>query len=380
MARRLDRALESNDKYLHRLYTDPKSPAAFSSVDRLYRYAKEKGDRTISRKQVKRWLEKQPIYTSNRKVVRKFARRPIVTPYLQYMYEADNSYMDYYGKYNRGYKYFLLMIDAFSKYAYTRALKKLDGKHVTAAVKSIFNASKKIPEHLRTDKGRDFRNATLDKYLRKKGVNHILTHNETQASIAERAISSIKSRLLKYMIQHKTKKWIDVLQDVTSGYNAAYHRSIRMRPKDVKKADERAVWKSLYYPKARKRGSSQTKHRSNPYRFKAGDIVSIASSRQGFARGYDKKWTDEYFTVADRKLRQGVPVYTIEDQKKKAILGTFYNDELQKVNPQPDQTYQIERILKRRTRNRKKEALVRWVGWNKDFDSWIPVKDIQAYK
>ena len=371
----------SDDDYLSRVYFNPKHAAAYTGVDSLYRYVKEQGERSISRSKIKQWLEKQPIYTSNRRAVRKFQRRPVLAPYLDYMYDTDNAYMDYYGKYNKGYKYFLLMIDVLSKVVWTRPLKKLDGKHVTEAVKSIFEESKRLPEHVRTDKGRDYRNKIFDDYLQSKGINHILTHNETQSSLAERGISNIKARLLKYMVQHKTKKWIDALQDVTNGYNASYHRSIGMRPKDVTKADESILWRKLYYPKEKKKKTApKSHHRPKPYRFNVGDTVSIATLRPNFIRGYDKKWSDEFFTVADRFLRQGTPVYTIKDQNQKPIEGTFYQLELQKVNPQTDQLYQIEKIQRYRTRKGKREALIRWVGWNKDFDSWIPVADIVDYK
>jgi hypothetical protein len=38
--------------------------------------------------------------------------------------------------------------------------------------------------------------------------------------------------------------------------------------------------------------------------------------------------------------------------------------------------YQIKKILKSRTRKGKRQLLVRWLGYNSDFDSWVSVEDI----
>lgn len=39
---------------------------------------------------------------------------------------------------------------------------------------------------------------------------------------------------------------MDIIQDITDGYNASYHRSIKMRPIDVKKHNESVVFHNLY--------------------------------------------------------------------------------------------------------------------------------------
>ena len=38
--------------------------------------------------------------------------------------------------------------------------------------------------------------------------------------------------------------------------------------------------------------------------------------------------------------------------------------------------FKIEKVLKYKGRGNNKEALVRWLGWPKHFDSWIPVSEI----
>ena len=41
-----------------------------------------------------------------------------------------------------------------------------------------------------------------------------------------------------------------------------------------------------------------------------------------------------------------------------------------------DDMFKIEKVIKYKGRGNKKEALVRWLGWPKQFDSWIPVSNL----
>ena len=57
----------------------------------------------------------------------------------------------------------------------------------------------------------------------------------------------------------------------------------------------------------------------------------------------------------------------------------FTNPELQPVTIDPTTEYQVEKILKRRVRNKRKEVLVRWLHWPKKYNSWIPEADVKDY-
>ena len=48
--------------------------------------------------------------------------------------------------------------------------------------------------------------------------------------------------------------------------------------------------------------------------------------------------------------------------------------ELQKV-VRPD-IFRVEKVLKKRIRNKKEEYLVRWSGYSSDFDSWLQPTDV----
>ena len=96
-------------------------------------------------------------------------------------------------------------------------------------------------------------------------------------------------------------------------------------------------------------------------------------------REYSQKWTGELFKIDTRFRREGVPVYTILDWDGERVDGTFYEPELQPVTIDPTTEYQVEKILKRRVRNKRKEVLVRWLHWPKKYESWIPEADVKDY-
>ena len=96
-------------------------------------------------------------------------------------------------------------------------------------------------------------------------------------------------------------------------------------------------------------------------------------------REYSQKWTGELFKIDTRFRREDVPVYTILDWDGERVDGTFYEPELQPVTIDPTTEYRVEKILKRRVRNKRKEVLVRWLHWPKKYDSWIPEADVKDY-
>ena len=95
-----------------------------------------------------------------------------------------------------------------------------------------------------------------------------------------------------------------------------------------------------------------------------------------FEREYDERWTMEYFVVDGRGKKQKIPFYTSKDITGDPIQGTFHRTELSKVAVTEDTVYRIEKVL----RQRRGQALVKWVGWPVKFNSWIPSSDLKDYK
>ena len=106
------------------------------------------------------------------------------------------------------------------------------------------------------------------------------------------------------------------------------------------------------------------------FKFLVSDHVRLSLRKRLFKKGYKMNWTEEIFLIT-RQLSKTPVVYTVQDLLERPIKGTFYEEELQRVK-----RADIFRIEKR-TKNKKKEYLVRWSGYGPDFDSWIQSSDVE---
>ena len=59
-------------------------------------------------------------------------------------------------------------------------------------------------------------------------------HNEEKPVVAERFIRTLKTKIYKYMTSISKNVYIDKLDDIVDEYNNTYHRTIKMKPVDVK--------------------------------------------------------------------------------------------------------------------------------------------------
>ena len=346
--------------YLQKLYYDPVEPTSFSGLDKLWRL------KNVKKRDVKEWLQQQDTYTLHKPVKMKFKRNKVIVPHIDYMWDLDLADVQNLSKYNKGSKYLLIAIDILSRHLWVRPLKNKSGEEIVMGLKDIFEKGRS-PKVIRTDQGREFTNNKVQDYLKTKGVRHFTTNNEVKANYAERVIRTLRGKLFKYMNSKQSYKYIDVLQDLVNGYNKSYHRSIRTSPSLVNRNNETYIWQLLY--------GIPSLNRQIPA-FKKGDLVRIAFTRDKFDRGYTQNFSDEIFRVV-QIIRRDPIVYKINDLNDKEVKGTFYKEELQHVHKDEDAQYHIEKILKKRKKNGKIQYLVKWLGYQREFNSWIDAEDLK---
>lgn len=63
----------------------------------------------------------------------------------------------------------------------------------------------------------------------------------------------------------------------------------------------------------------------------------------------------------------------MKDLRAEEITGNFYEPEL--LSAKQD-VFMIEKVIWRD--NKKKKALVKWLGYSDDFNSWVPLKDLKV--
>ena len=143
-----------------------------------------------------------------------------------------------------------------------------------------------------------------------------LIHNEGKSVVAEKFIRTLKTKIYKYMTSVWKNVYISKLDDIVGEYNNTYHRTIKMKPIDVKD--------NTYIDFKKEVNDKDPK-------FKVGDHIRISKYKNIFAKGYMSNWSQDVFVV--RKIKNTVPwTYIINDLNGEEIIGTFYQQELQKTN------------------------------------------------
>lgn len=172
----------------------------------------------------------------------------------------------------------------------------------------------------------------------------------------------------RYFTAKNTFTYIDVLPLFLKSYNQSFHRTIKARPADVNDSNALAVWKTVYGPPIKT-------EKVHPL-LRKGDHVRISKSKGIFAKGYEQNFTTEVFIIDQVILTAKRPVYLLKDYLGDPVVGSFYPEELQKVNVKEDQAYRIEKILDAKGRGRRKQYLVKWLGWPSKFNSWVLASEV----
>ena len=96
-------------------------------------------------------------------------------------------------------------------------------------------------------------------------------NNEPKSVAPERFIRTLKTKIYKYMTSISKNVYADKLDDVVNEYNNTHHRTIKMKPIEVKD--------NAYIE------SSKEVNDKGP-KFKVDDHVKISKNKNIFAKGY----------------------------------------------------------------------------------------------
>ena len=320
MAKRRQRPKKKKKKQdILSTYSEPSAPGALGGLRRFARAQR------LSQAQARDALRKILAFALHRLPRRRFKMAPVMVLNIDQQWVADLVEMQRYWRQNRGVRYLLTVVDVLSKYAWVRPIKRKTGAELLKAFESIVTEGRR-PQTLQTDKGKEFYNTTLQRWLKKEGIHHFSKLGDAKALIVERFNRTLKSRLYRYFTADNTTQYLDILPSLVQQYNADIHRSIGMAPKDVNVKNEAEVWQRLYgqVTKTRRRG-----------RLKAGDKVRLSERVKTFKKGYLPQWTEEVFRI-QRVIQGPVLMYKVEEFDGTPVKGTFYAEDLQKVTVDDD--------------------------------------------
>ena len=138
------------------------------------------------------------------------------------------------GMFNKGFRFLLCLIDIFSKYAWVVPSKDKKGGSIVDAFQKILKGSDRKPNKIWVDKGSEFYNSSFKKWLKDNDIEMYSIHNEGKSVVAERFIRTLNNKIYKYMTSISKNVYIHRLDDTVNEHNNAYHKTINMKPIDVK--------------------------------------------------------------------------------------------------------------------------------------------------
>ena len=145
------------------------------------------------------------------------------------------------------------------------------------------------------------------------------TNTEGKSVVTARFIRTLKTKIYKYMTSVSKNVYIHKFNDIVDEYNNTYHRTIKIKPGDVKD--------NAYIDFGKEINDKDPK-------FKVGDHVRISKYKNIFPKGYTSNWLEEVFVIKEVTVTwlHTIPwTYVISDLNIEEVIGTFYEKELRKT-------------------------------------------------
>ena len=300
----------------------------------------------------------------NKPVINKFPRKKIIVNYIDEIHSCDLVDMQKYSRMNKGYKYIFTNIDIFSKYAWSFPIKSKKISDIKPCFQKIFKERK--PKFIWSDKESSFFSKEMLKFFEDHSIKIYYTNSNLKAVVIERFNRSLRELMMKEFVKNNNTVWYNILQKLVKFYNNRYHNTIKDKPINIIKSNEKYIKDTIY-----------TYNVTNKIpKFKINDIVRISLKRREL---FDKpssniKWSEELFKIHSID-KSNVISYKIKDMNNEIIQGIFYEKELQLSKMKKDGLYIIEKII----RKNKDRYFVKWRNYSNDFNSWINKNDIVKY-
>ena len=156
------------------------------------------------------------------------------------------------------------------------------GVSIVNTFQSILKQSNRKPNKICIDKGSEFHNNSFKKWLQDNDVAMYSAYTEGKSVVAERLIRTLTNKISNYMTLMSENVYINKLDDMVNKYNNTYHRTIKIKPIDVKD--------STYINIGKEVNDKNTK---------------TSKYKKIFAKGYTPNWSEEIFVI--KEIKNTVP-------------------------------------------------------------------------
>ena len=218
---------------------------------------------------------------------------------------------DYGPKNNKGYRYILVVIDNFSKFGWTFPLKNKYAQSITDAFSQIIKTSKRKPNLLETDDGKEYVNKIFNEFLINNNIKRYSRFTDKGAVFAERFNRTIRNLLKKSVFEEGRADWLTELPSVTKQYNKTIHSSIKLTPNQAsKKSNQTLVYNNIRDDRVKRQP-----------KYKLGQLVRTADIKRVFSKGDSTNYSYKLYTITE-VIHDTIPSYRID------YLPERYNENL----------------------------------------------------
>ena len=275
--------LTDKEKIIKEVYEDKEQ--GFGSIKDTFKQAIKK-DPSIKLDDVKKYLDKQS-FRQTQFTYKKF--NSYISPGPMFEFEMDLIDFTAKAKENDGFRYGLVAIDNFTKFAWVVPMKDKKEPTVIEAFKEIIEKMGKTPKQMYSDEEGAFYGTKFVRFLNERKIKHI-------TSIAGAHTVERFNRTLKEKTQVRLDamgldrdKWVEQLKPILNKYNNTEHTTIKMSPNDAKKPQNEMTVKFNLELKAKKNRKYPPLSKDN--------AVRVMIKKDTKTKGYFPKWSKEVYKV-----------------------------------------------------------------------------------
>ena len=180
-------------------------------------------------------------------------------------------------------------------------MKNKYAQSIRNAFSQIVKSSKRKPNLLKTDDGKEYVNKIFSEFLNSNNIKRYSRNTALRAVFAERFNRTIRNLLKKPVFEKRRASWINELPAVIKKYNNTIHNSTKMKPIDAsKKSSEKIVHSNL-----------QDKRKILNPKYNLGQLVRTADIKRVFSKGDSTNYSYKLYTITEI-IHDTIPSYRID--------------------------------------------------------------------
>ena len=177
--------------------------------------------------------------------------------------------------------------------------------------------SKRKPNLIETDRGKEFYNNIFQDFLNKNNIKLHSRKISYGAVFAERFNRTIRDLLKRPVFEKGGGNWTDILPTITKQYNNRVHSSTKLTAIQASlKKNEGFVYKNLL----------DKRNKIKP-KYEIGDLVRTADLKKTFSKGDTTNWSCKMYKITEI-INDTIPVYKIDNLKERYNESLFKKTEL----------------------------------------------------